>query len=93
MVLGLVSPEHLPLIVCLGTGASLVDSWIGAVAQAQYACAHCGTRSEMPGPCHGEARRLVGGVRWLGNELVNFSISFAATLLAAAPFALAGTST
>jgi uncharacterized protein (TIGR00297 family) len=81
--LELVRVGQLGLVLAAGAGASLLDSWIGAVAQAHYQCAQCSARSEGPGDCHGRPRRLVAGFRWLDNEMVNFTISLAATVVVA----------
>ncbi len=68
-------------IVALGGFAgSVVDSLLGASAQARYRCPACGEMVERPMHCGHQATR-VHGFRWVNNDTVNLLC----TLTGAAP--------
>lgn len=58
-----------------GLAGSLFDSLLGATVQAIYWCDRCGKETEQPVHRCGAATRRVRGLRWLGNDLVNFAAS------------------
>jgi uncharacterized protein (TIGR00297 family) len=65
---------ELRLLICLaaiGFGAALLDSVLGAGAQAEFICEVCGRRTEHPRH-HGRPAKYVRGWRWLRNNQVNF---------------------
>jgi len=66
----------LPLIAG-GSGllGSFFDSLLGATAQAMYYCEECEEVSERPLHRCGRAARWVRGLRFLGNDMVNFLCS------------------
>jgi uncharacterized protein (TIGR00297 family) len=70
-----------------GTAGMLVDSLLGATAQAAYRCAVCHAPSERARHC-GAPARLVGGHRWVSNDLVNAVATGAGAALAAAAVAI-----
>lgn len=59
-----------------GVAGSLLDSLLGATAQAIYYCPlHEKETEQHPQHTCGTATHLVRGLRWLGNDLVNFAAS------------------
>jgi len=66
-----------------GLAGSLLDSLLGASLQAQYRCEVCGRLSERPFHC-GRPANMERGLRWVNNDVVNFTSSFfaAAALVA-----------
>jgi uncharacterized protein (TIGR00297 family) len=68
-----------------GAFGMLVDSLLGATAQARYVCPVCGVVSERAAGegCHGPVS-LARGIRWLDNDAVNLAGSLAGALLAGA---------
>jgi uncharacterized protein (TIGR00297 family) len=67
--LGYDSPLALA-VVAAGAAGMLVDSVLGATLQAIYQCAACDAPTDTPRHC-GVAGRLVGGRRWITNDVVN----------------------
>jgi uncharacterized protein (TIGR00297 family) len=63
-----------------GLGGSLVDSLLGATAQAIYGSA--GGETERHVALDGTPNRLLRGLRWMNNDLVNFLSSLAGGLIA-----------
>lgn len=62
----------LPLAATIGgVAGSLVDSLLGATAQAIYYCEECEVRTESPVHRCGETARRVRGVTWLTDDLVD----------------------
>lgn len=54
-----------------GLAGSLADSLLGATVQARRRCERCGSGTERIVHRCGGTTRLVGGVAWLDNDLVN----------------------
>lgn len=54
-----------------GFGGSLVDSVLGATAQAKRWCDACGMETERAVHTCGASTRITGGARWLDNDGVN----------------------
>ena len=54
-----------------GMAGLLIDSVVGATAQARYRCPACGEEGEVEACTCGAVRRLVGGWRWMTNDTVN----------------------
>ena len=52
--------------------ASLFDSFLGATVQRLYYCERCATVTEQPIHHCGQPARLIQGVAWMNNDLVNF---------------------
>lgn len=79
------------IVAGAGLLGSLVDTALGATAQARFACVACGRRSESPAPhAPGHAMRPASGVPWLTNSVVNLAASATAggvaTLLTASVY-------
>lgn len=79
--LGPSSVALVPAVVVAGMAGSLVDSFLGAVAQAQYRCGACGALTERTRHCGRETRRE-RGTPWLSNDGVNAACNVAGGLLA-----------
>lgn len=67
-----------------GLAGSLVDSVAGATIQGGYGCGVCGQPAEAPGAHCGQPRRLVRGVAWITNDVVNTIGTAAGALVGAA---------
>jgi len=70
------------IMASAGFLASLVDSLLGATVQARFVCDRCGKATEKQVHCDGEATRLVGGARWMNNDVVNVLAALSGALLA-----------
>jgi len=78
----------LPLSAALGGVAGcLLDSFLGATAQAYYHCEHCSAYSETPIHTCGHPANPVRGWFWLTNEGVDLVSSVFGAAVAAALFA------
>ncbi len=64
-----------------GFCASIADSILGASIQAQYRCAKCGKTVERSVHCE-QAAKLVRGLPWFSNDIVNLACSLVAVLFA-----------
>lgn len=71
------------IVVTGGLMASLVDSVLGATAQALYREADSQALTECPAG-HGRANPLVRGWRWINNDRVNLACTLAGAALVAA---------
>ncbi len=88
-----VSTATILMVIVAGVIASIVDSVVGSTLQAKYCCARCGKISERTHHC-GETSQLVGGIRWINNDVVNVICAMAGAVaivlfIAAAPNVLA----
>lgn len=68
------------LVIIIGWGGMLLDSLLGAGAQARYHCPACEVSTECAVHRCGSRSRLVGGTRWLDNDGVNAVTTTVATL-------------
>ncbi|MBM4167572.1 MAG: DUF92 domain-containing protein [Ignavibacteria bacterium] len=74
-------------IIGAGIVASLVDSLLGATVQATFRCPSCGKETEKRIHCAGApevppvAGNIVGGFRWMNNDVVNFLCSASGSIL------------
>lgn len=60
------------LIVAIsGISGALIDSLVGATLQAQFKCSQCQKTTEKLVHCAGHPTELIGGIRWLNNDVVN----------------------
>jgi uncharacterized protein (TIGR00297 family) len=55
----------------IGTAGMLLDSFIGALAQARFRCERCDVTTERPVHRCGARTVPIGGIRWLTNDGVN----------------------
>ena len=67
------------MIIVSGVAGSLVDSLLGATLQAQYRCVVCGKITERSIHC-GLPTSLVGGLRWIDNDAVNWACAAAGSI-------------
>ncbi len=74
-------------VLAAGMAGSLIDSLLGATIQSGYYCAACQMHTERH-PRHncGNPTTPVKGLRWLGNDLVNFAATVVGALLAVIPW-------
>lgn len=74
-------------IALSGLAGSLVDSLLGATAQAIYYCPSCRKETERH-PLHlcGNPTHQIRGLAWLGNDRVNLACSITGAVLAAGIF-------
>ncbi|MFH1485253.1 MAG: DUF92 domain-containing protein [Chloroflexota bacterium] len=70
----------IPVSLVGGMAGAWVDSLLGATIQARFNCGRCKKMTEKRVHGCGEATKLVGGIRWIGNDWVNFVSSFAGCL-------------
>ncbi|MDQ2866606.1 MAG: DUF92 domain-containing protein [Candidatus Eremiobacteraeota bacterium] len=77
----------LPVFVA-GVGGALVDSILGACAQALRFCPHCRLECESNPHTCGTPTSLRRGVAWIENDAVNLAATAAGAVLAAAVFLL-----
>ena len=71
------------MIVISGVAGSFVDSTLGATVQASYRCGVCGKLTERTNHC-GYPALLIGGVRWVNNDAVNWACAMGGPLFFAA---------
>ncbi len=76
-------PFQIVVVVALaGFLASVVDSLLGATLQAQYQCPVCGKQTEKKVHCQGQSTRLIRGLPWMNNDMVNFLATISGALFA-----------
>jgi uncharacterized membrane protein len=81
---GLAGPALGLAVALAGVLGMLVDSLLGAAAQARFECASCGQRFERARAlCH-EPVRHIGGLAWLDNDGVNLGATLLGGLAALA---------
>jgi len=71
----------LVMVSLCGLAGSLIDSFLGATVQAQYACGECGKVTERREHCDQSTER-VSGLAWMNNDWVNVLGIVGATALA-----------
>jgi len=69
------------IIVASGILGALIDSIIGATVQAQYLCPHCDKVTEKLQHCGSYPTKLVRGIRWIDNDVVNLACTTSGALL------------
>ena len=69
-------------IALAGIAGSLIDSLIGAVAQARYRCPACGQESERPVDRCQQRGTLIKGLAWVDNDVVNVAAAIAGATVA-----------
>lgn len=67
------------VVLVSGLIGSMVDTLLGATLQRKFRCVVCGKGTEKT-VHHGKATQYVSGIRWLGNDAVNFLSNAFATL-------------
>ena len=72
------------VVVAAAAGAfgAVVDTLVGAFAQARWRCARCGVLTERRVHSCGEITNLVRGPEWLNNDTVNFICTATAAIAA-----------
>ncbi len=63
-----------------GFAGGIIDSYLGAVLQAQYRCERCGHVGDLRRHCAAASSIIVQGTRHIDNETVNFLMSMSAAL-------------
>jgi len=69
------------IIVISGISGALIDSIIGATIQAQYLCPNCQKTTEKLIHCKSYKTKLISGIRWIDNDVVNFACTTSGALL------------
>jgi uncharacterized protein (TIGR00297 family) len=72
-------PYMFMMIIISGVAGSLVDSVLGATVQAKYRCVVCGKLTERTNHC-GSPTTIIGGVRWVNNDAVNWACAIGGPL-------------
>jgi uncharacterized membrane protein len=65
-----------------GVAGSTLDSILGATVQARRWCDRCAAPTERATHLCGAATRVIGGVRWIDNDVVNAVSTAAGGLIA-----------
>ncbi len=68
------------MVIISGVAGSLIDSVVGATVQAKYRCDVCGKMTERTIHC-GSPAQLIAGVRWIGNDVVNWACAIGGPLI------------
>jgi len=66
-----------------GIAGMVIDSLLGATAQARYRCPSCGEEGESRECACGGARMPAGGIAWMTNDAVNLLMAAAGAAVAA----------
>jgi uncharacterized protein (TIGR00297 family) len=69
------------VVVVGGIFGSTIDSLAGATVQASYRCGNCGKSTEKTIHC-GAPSVMMGGIRWINNDVVNWLCALSGTALA-----------
>jgi uncharacterized protein (TIGR00297 family) len=69
------------IIAISGISGALIDSIIGATIQAQYLCPNCQKTTEKLIHCKSYKTKLISGIRWIDNDVVNFACTTSGALL------------
>jgi uncharacterized protein (TIGR00297 family) len=73
--------ELLPLALVAGLAGSFADSLLGATVQARYRCPLCDVATERTVHRCGAPTTLVGGWRFIDNDVVNFAASVCGAMI------------
>lgn len=65
----------------LGFLGNVLDSFLGATLEVQYFCEKCGGIFDVEYHC-GERLKYLRGIRWFGNNMVNFTASLLGSIIA-----------
>lgn len=68
---------------------NIIDSFLGATVEVQYFCKKCGGIFDIDTHC-GEKLEYLRGIRWFGNNMVNFTASLLGSIIAALIFWIGG---
>jgi uncharacterized protein (TIGR00297 family) len=78
------SPEWIKLLFICSFGGfmgSIIDSFLGATVQVKYRCSICGKITEKK-VHHGQPANISGGIEFINNDVINFTSSFLASMIA-----------
>ncbi len=73
----------------LGFVGNIIDSILGATLEVQYFCKKCGGIFDIEFHC-GEKLEYLRGIKWFGNNMVNFTASLLGSLIAGLIFLIGG---
>ncbi len=68
---------------------NVIDSFLGATVEVQYFCERCGGIFDIDTHC-GEKLEYLRGIKWFGNNMVNFTASLIGSIIAALIFWIGG---
>ncbi len=68
---------------------NIIDSLLGATVEVQYLCRNCGGIFDIDTHC-GEKLEYLRGIKWFGNNMVNFTASLLGSIIAALIFWIGG---